>query len=494
MASTAFESAPRVRIGSGAIQAVGWGVCLLQLALFAWLAPSLEKATLRVPSRFETIQAAIRSARDGDCVLVAPGDYSGPIDFLGKRVAIRSEQGPTVTRIAAPDDRHVVLCVHGEPWPAVLDGFTLRGGGGVLCRGSAPTLRRNRIESAGPGPDGSKGLRALAGVLCTAGSAPALFDNRVSGRGIVCEDSTILLRGNRIHRCRGTDGGAVCCRRSSVRIEANVIRENHATGRGGGVFASRSRVVSVNNVVADNRARTGGGLYVEGGSLEALHNTIIGNTATTGGGFVSREATVEVVNAILWNNTAVTAPEIQARGREPRIAHSIVQGNWRGEAVLDRDPGLVADGGDFHLTFGSPARGRGLVVRERACRLDIDGNDRFGDGRVDLGADEFAPHLYAHRSTPDGPVTAIRAIGSPGTPVLLGSGSSFISSPLQYPGFGFCWLLTPVTLLPVQDIPPSGWVSLPVPPPKAPPPGATYPVQAWIGRKLSPPVVLRAPR
>jgi hypothetical protein len=279
-----------------------------------------------------------------------------------------------------------------------------------------------------------------------------------------------------------------------VRIEANVIRENHATGRGGGVFASQSRIVSINNVVADNRARTGGGLYVEGGSLEALHNTITGNTAAIGGGFVSRAATVEVVNSILWNNTAVTAPEIKARGREPRIAHSIVQGNWRGQAVFDEDPGLVADGGDFHLTFGSPARGRGLVIRKRVCRLDIDGNDRSGDGRVDLGADEFAPHLYAHRSLPGGPVTAIRATGTPGTPVVLGSGSSWISSPMQYRGFGFCWLFTPVTLLPAHDIPPSGWLPLPVPPPKSPPPGATYPVQAWIGRKLSRPVALPAPR
>ena len=47
---------------------------------------------------FSTIQEAIDAAVDGDAVLVAPGTYTGDgnrdIDFKGKAITVRSENGP----------------------------------------------------------------------------------------------------------------------------------------------------------------------------------------------------------------------------------------------------------------------------------------------------------------------------------------------------------------------------------------------------------------
>ncbi|MBT4767512.1 MAG: hypothetical protein HOO04_04050, partial [Phycisphaerae bacterium] len=48
---------------------------------------------------FETIQEAVKSASNFDDVLVAPGVYTETLNPLGKRLAIRSSDGPLSTII-----------------------------------------------------------------------------------------------------------------------------------------------------------------------------------------------------------------------------------------------------------------------------------------------------------------------------------------------------------------------------------------------------------
>src|SRR5688572_26079431 len=109
------------------------------------LSPALPaQDTIHVPAEVATIQAAIELAQDGDTVLVAPGRYVGVLDFLGKRITVRSEAGPRDTIVDGADGSFlpVVRFHNDEGTDSVLRGFTVTGGdnrfsdswgGGISC-------------------------------------------------------------------------------------------------------------------------------------------------------------------------------------------------------------------------------------------------------------------------------------------------------------------------------------------------------------------------
>ena len=120
----------------------------------------VQSATIHVPADEPTIQAGINAAVAGDTVLVADGTYTGDgnrdIDFGGKGVVLKSENGPEVTIIdcqGTEANPHRGFYFHsGEDSTAVVDGFTIRNGfgvddgGGISCLASSPTISANNIS------------------------------------------------------------------------------------------------------------------------------------------------------------------------------------------------------------------------------------------------------------------------------------------------------------------------------------------------------------
>jgi len=106
------------------------------------------------PADFDNIQAAIDDSNNGDTIIAADGTYTGDgnrdIDFLGKAITVRSENGPENCIIhikASPSDWHSAFYLHeGENKTSTIDGFTITGGytyqgGGIQCRNSSPTIK-----------------------------------------------------------------------------------------------------------------------------------------------------------------------------------------------------------------------------------------------------------------------------------------------------------------------------------------------------------------
>lgn len=222
-----------------------------------------------VPSDYPTIQAAIDDCNDGDVVLVAPGTYTGDgnrdIDFHGKAITVKSEDGFETCIIdcqGSASDRHRGFYFHsGEDANSVVQGFTVTAGhakdrgGGIYCHSSSPRILDCLITGNRSGIGG--------GIL--GGSSNSVIMNCI------------------IHSNSATYGGGIAIGGDHPIISNCTISGNHGSSYGGGVRCSGNPVF-VNCVIYGNRADGSGGGLVTGagaGNRATLQNCVVwGNTAT----------------------------------------------------------------------------------------------------------------------------------------------------------------------------------------------------------------------
>ncbi|MEE9441370.1 MAG: T9SS type A sorting domain-containing protein [candidate division Zixibacteria bacterium] len=243
-----------------------------------------------VPAQRTTIQIGINAASEGDTVLVAPGIYSGPgnsrLDFLGKRILVTSEGGSELTTILTTGESRSVTFDSGEDSLSILDGFTVSGGYEINFDWSQP-------------------FRG----------------------GILCIDTSPLIRNCIIRDCYAEEGGGLFLSGGAPRIENCLIENNKASHRGGAIMALCERLTIVNSTITKNRVKTTEqGRLASGGGIKNLGNlflkncNISGNRVThdsglpsmddfalaQGGGIYSLLGRVEIDSCIIARNSAGT--------------------------------------------------------------------------------------------------------------------------------------------------------------------------------------------
>jgi cytochrome c554/c'-like protein/dockerin type I repeat protein len=273
----------------------------------------------RVPGDFPDLLSAVDGARDGDTVLVGPGEQvlPRPLDFGGKKIRVRSQKGAelTVLRLRAGPAAaggSVVVFQGGEGPDSVLEGFTITGGrgteaggvrrgGGIYISRSSPTVSANIIIENDAG----------------------------EGGGIFCRDGRPVIDGNQIHSCRARRGGGLALvgggeLEGVLKLRGCSIQGNIAGERGGGAYLDGGRIAVERCVVAGNIAGAeGGGLSASARTDLAIDRaTFAQNRAAAGGAlFTEPPATARVTSSILWDNAP---PGCAAPACSAAISYSIL--------------------------------------------------------------------------------------------------------------------------------------------------------------------------
>lgn len=378
---------------------------------------------------YQTIQAAIDAAVAGDEVVVGDGTYTGTgnkdLDFMGKALTVRSENGREATIIDCQGSGRGFIFATGETSSVVLDGLTITGGlatlgGAIYCKDSSPTIRN---------------------CLITGNANPQL--GQTGGAGVYCENASPMISSCSIVQNSGywLGGGVYCARTGNPRFTRCTIASNSAF-YGGGLYASASTTLE-DCIIAGN---AGGGLSLSAIRTYIITNcTIVDNTNTpsvdafgiqaqgdstvvmtyctlagnSGGGLYCREARAQLCNCIIWGNGG---PSISMRSLwDPVIvSYSDVEGGQAGvidlghklqwlEGNIDAAPlficadPMVTDVNtvllkDYHLQPGSPCIDTGTNTPTGSPpAYDLDGTTRIldgtGDGNAmaDMGAYEYNP-------------------------------------------------------------------------------------------------------
>ena len=374
-------------------------------------------STLRVPSEYATIQSAIDASFDGDVVEVGPGLYAESLNLGGREIVVRSTHGASET-VVDPVSGRCFSATGQKGGAARLEGFTLRGGGGVQYGGgvyisqSSPTLV-GCVITANTATYGG-GLYVSSGSPRLEGCTLSLNVSGGSGGGAYLDyGASVELVGCSIvgNTCQNGSGGGVALNGATLTMQGGEVRSNQSAGSGGGLSGGalvlNNGVISANwtqsggngggianaTVTIDGGSVSGNGASGQGGGLYGVNGLIdgceiVGNTASSHGGGLSTGSTLQVRqctvegnesggNGGAWYLTGGTCSLTQGAVRENSAAS--VGGVWiQGGTLLVADMLFCGNGANFQ---GNWTNGGGVVQLD-ACTDECPG-DVSGDGRVD---------------------------------------------------------------------------------------------------------------
>lgn len=360
----------------------------------------VRRGNILVPSESATIQAGIDVAVDGDTLVVAAGTYRGNgnknLDFKGKAITVRSQNGPAQTIIDCENEGNGFSFHSGETAASIVSGFTIQNGkvdfgGGISFDHASPTIENCIVGN-------NQAMYSGAGIHCWYGSPKILGsviqENSAAGCGggiHVGMASYPIIEDCEIFNNQAEDGGGIYSQAQDLAISRCRIRGNSAEEQGGGIYLAGGAGTITNALISGNSADDGGGVFTSYSSLKIVNCTISGNAAQKSGGGVhfwgenlSSPSSV-ITNTILWENTPAEIFTTQMENLV--VSFSDIFGGYPGEGNRFGDPSFAdAAGGDFHLLPNSPCMYAGTTTD--APDVDIEGNPRPQGYGIDMGAYE----------------------------------------------------------------------------------------------------------
>ncbi len=388
------------------------------------IAYNISFATIiHVPSQFETFQAAINNASNGDTIIVANGTYSGNgnynIDFSGKNLLLKSENGASNTIIDCMNNGRGFYFQTSEDSTAILDGFTIQNGaapsdygGGISCFWSSPLIKNCVIiDNSSERGGGISCINSYSiirncniknnnstwagGIYLS--SASVVVDNSdisyntASYEGGIAVDwnSTLIINGCRINN-NITSYGAIEIYYNSIVIMNNCYVQNNTDV--GIIITNGSSLNMINSLISDN---TSDGLWASSaGQINIINTSIVFNNNN---GIYSQSSTFNIKNSILYGNSikqiylwSEPLPFIEYTNIEKRLTGGIVGAtNW-GNGNLDVYPDFVDTIlKNYHLLPISQCNGVGTLTGSPSNDLDNNIRPIPVASNPDLGAYEI---------------------------------------------------------------------------------------------------------
>jgi len=273
-------------------------------------------------------------------------------------------------------------------------------GAGLYFENSNPVVFHSRfIENyAGHPPTAEETWGYGGGLFGLRSKGTVMFnefqDNWASGMGggLSLDSCDVLVANNIFKHNDAPLGGGMGVLRSSFSepIANNLFLANTAMFFGGGLSLNGSRVDLVNNTFVDNYAGQGGGLYVNHAFAQLHNNLFWGNTA--------HSSTIDS-QVFIWDSASqidfyYCNIEFGAEG----IGGAGLTGDY--VECIESDPMFIG-GGDhpYQLKEGSPCIMAGNPESENfgLPAQDLAGNERFRNGRIDIGAYEYQEDIVSYQ-------------------------------------------------------------------------------------------------
>ncbi len=351
---------------------------------------SSDTIGFHVPEAYLTIQSAIDHASDGDTIWVADGTYKGPdnthIDFKGKAITVRSENGPNncIINCQTGDTNYgTAFYFHtGEGPDSVLNGFTIKNGkvsergGAIYCNSSSPTIINCKIawNEAGKYGGGMYNFNNSNPTLIdclfaenSAGSSQSEYGNGGGICNLVNSNPTLINCEFYKNSATYQGGGMYNEESSSPNIIKSFFYENDSKNGGGIYNFSNSNPTLTNCILVDNSSEFGGAIQNASSinlepSITTLNNcTLFKNSAEKmGGGIRNSSGGASILNnCIIWDNNDMDGTDESAQidcttsSQNTIVNYSCIQGwtgNIQGIGNIDSDPLFIdAEEDDYRL-------------------------------------------------------------------------------------------------------------------------------------------------
>ncbi|HIJ89325.1 MAG: right-handed parallel beta-helix repeat-containing protein [Desulfobulbaceae bacterium] len=278
-------------------------------------------ATIRVPLTQPTIQAAITAAVDNDVILIADGTYTGVgntnLDFSGKKIIVRSENGPRNCIIDCTGADWGFYFHTGETASSELRGVTIQNAslaGIYLDADASPKISTCVLQAnVGNGIHAYASSAVIDNCLITENSGNGLYalsasltvsNSEISGNsltGVVCDSASPVISATIIS---GNTLGGLISDAASPTVSDSLISGNTGSGL---VFLNDGAPVFSRCVIEANTASStypGGGITCILSSPSFSQCVISGNTGGNGGGVYMRYAAPQFANCAITANTS----------------------------------------------------------------------------------------------------------------------------------------------------------------------------------------------